>query len=84
MALEINIPSKLERALVAEATRRGVSPTSIVVEALERELPSKQNTLSPKDMVAEWRQQAVLGTFADRTDSIELARELRRESEHRA
>jgi hypothetical protein len=83
MEIEAAIHAQLERANVAEDARRGVDPSTIIGAASKREISPQLPDLSPREMVAKWRESSILGMFSDRVDSPELAEEFRRKAEQR-
>ncbi len=83
MSFHIDIPSDIEERLRTEAHRVGLDPTKVALDALRTALPPTGPKLSPKELIAIWRKDGVLGTFSDRPDSPQFACELRHIAEQR-
>lgn len=90
MTLLIDVPPELETRLQAEAARRGLPVQEYALKALvsgiEAEAFRPGAGPMPKtgaDALAYWESEGALGIFADRPDTPEFARQLRRQAEQR-
>jgi hypothetical protein len=90
MTLTLDLSPDLETLLQGEAARRGLPVQEYALQALvtgirieaaepdENRLPT-----TGVEALAYWKREGVLGLFADRPDTPEFARELRRQAETR-
>ena len=80
MTLSIELTPEISARLQAEATAQGINATELACRLIEQALPAK--TIG-EQILEEWEHAGVRGVFADRPDSPEFARELRRRAETR-
>jgi hypothetical protein len=91
MTLQIELTPEVEDTLRAEAARRGLAVEEYALEALVTGMGARSEHRSAEKLpqagaeaLAYWRREGVTGLFADRPDTPEFARELRRQAESRA
>lgn len=86
MTLTIDLTPEEEARLNAQAKAQGLDMTTLVHHWIARlpETPSQERATIGAQILAEWEEEGVLGSYGDpNLDSPELARELRRKSEMR-
>jgi hypothetical protein len=90
MTLTLDLTPEQEALLHAEASRRGLPVQEYALQALDTGLRAGAASAAPADLpqtgaeaLAYWTGEGVLGLFADRPDSAEYARQLRRQAETR-
>jgi hypothetical protein len=88
LTLLLDLPPELETRLQAESARHGLPVQEYALKALviglEAEASSPGVGPMPQtgaDALAYWESEGALGIFADRPDTPEFARELRRQAE---
>jgi hypothetical protein len=54
MTLELTLPSELEERLRREAERRGLSPDGVVLQLLDRHLPSSDRRAGTAALLQSW------------------------------
>jgi hypothetical protein len=90
MTIMLNVPMELETRLEEEAARREQPVEDYALSLIERNLPPPDQMPELKtgaDVVAYWKANGLIGDWADREDigdSVESARELRRQAETRS
>ena len=80
MTLTIELTSEQEARLAERARQEGLPAEEY---ARRRLLADLTRPMSGAEALEYWRKEGVLGLFADRPDSPEYARELRRQAETR-
>jgi hypothetical protein len=92
MTLTIELTPGTEGILRRLADQRGIGPADVARSLLEQRLEAEEQTAASAapsngaELVAYWRDQQVVGAWADRTDITDSAaypRELRRQCETR-
>jgi hypothetical protein len=84
MTLTLDLPADLEKDLVAEATRMGLSLPEYALRVLAAGYPAAGRPRTGRDLVAYWQAEGLIGSRPDITDSASHARELRARAERRA
>jgi hypothetical protein len=90
MTLTLDLSSELETLLQGEAARRGLPLQEYALRALAAgvqmeaaEPGASRLPTTGAEALAFWKREGVFGLFADRPDTPEFARELRRQAETR-
>ena len=91
MTLTLDLPSEVEACLRERAEERGLDASEYALSLLKEAMEGKGEKGEPlpangAELVALLRKDGVIGAWADRTDigdSVEFARELRRQAETR-
>lgn len=90
MTLKLALTPEMEDTLRAEAARRGLPVEAYALEALVMGMSAGAGDQSEDSLpqtgaeaLAYWKREGMLGLFADRPDTPEFARELRRQAETR-
>jgi hypothetical protein len=81
MTLTVELTPEQQSVLEQEAAARGLEPEEYARYLIEAGLGSRK--LTGAEAMAHWEREGVLGTFQDRPDSPDFARELRRQAETR-
>jgi hypothetical protein len=90
MTITLHVPIEIEARLEEEAARREQPVEDYALSLIERNLPSPAPMPELKtgaDVVAYWKANGLIGDWANREDvgdSLEYARELRRQAETRS
>jgi hypothetical protein len=84
--MALTLTPEQERRVRAIATQRNQPAESVLDELIpERPVEQEARPQSGKELVAALREQGLLGSYGDPDiDSVELARQIRREAERRA
>ena len=83
MSLVLNLPPELETELIAEASRIGLPLPEYVTRLLLAGRPSEPRPCNGAELVAYWRDEGLIGTRVDITNSQDYARALRQQAEQR-
>ena len=87
MTYTLNLPPDTEARAQAQADMEGVAVEDYLLSLIEDALPALPREFKTgADIVAYWRENNLVGIWADRPDigdSVEYARELRRQAETR-
>ena len=83
MSLVLNLPPELETELMAEASRSGLPLPEYVLRILVAGRVPEAMPRTGADLVAYWRGEGLVGSRSDVLDSVEHARDLRRQAERR-
>ncbi len=86
MTLTLDLPNELERALAAEAAEAGIPLEEYALRVLaEGRVVASEGPIARTgaELVDFWRREGLIGYRSDITDSVEYARELRRQAERR-
>ncbi len=90
MTITLNVPTEIEVRLEQEAARREQPVEDYALSLIEHNLPEAPSMPELKtgaDVVAYWKANGLIGDWAEREDigdSVEYARELRRQAETRS
>jgi hypothetical protein len=77
MTLTIELTPEQEAALQAQAQAAGIDATEYAQRLLASDLAEEHRPMTGAEMIAYWDKEGITGTFADRPDSQEYARQLR-------
>ena len=83
MTLTLEIPDELETELIREADRLGLSLPEYALQLLQGRQASSTLPKSGADLVAYWRNEGLIGTRPEISDSQAHARRLREQAERR-
>jgi hypothetical protein len=85
MTLTLDLPGELERALQAEAARRGLPIAEYAVRVLAGSQSGNDipEIATGADLVAYWEREGVIGSWPDIIDPAAHARRIRAEAERR-
>jgi hypothetical protein len=86
VTLTLDLPNDLERALAAEADEFGIPLEEYALRVLaEGRVAAAEAPIAKTgaELVDFWRREGLIGYRSDITDSLEYARELRRQAERR-
>ena len=86
MTLTIDLEPDIEARLRVEAKREGVETEELARRLIEHGLPPLREpdlTMTGAEILAAWEREDALGSFTNRPDSPEYARQLRRLAESR-
>jgi hypothetical protein len=86
MTLTIDLAPDTEARLRVEAQREGVGTEELVRRLIEHGLPpvvEVEPAMTGAEILAAWEQEDALGSFTDRPDSPDYARQLRHLAEPR-
>ncbi len=82
MAVSLDLPDDLEKALIREAAGLGVSLSDYLLRILaDRRLLAAPTARSGAELVAFWESEGLIGSRADIEDPVQYARELRERSQ---
>jgi hypothetical protein len=84
MTLTLHLTPEQEQRLRPIADRQGIPAEDFVLKVLDQ--ATEDNASEPPlgaRLLAKWQREGIIGTFSDRPDSPEFARELRIEAEDR-
>lgn len=87
MTLTIDLAPDTEARLRVEAEREGVETEELILRLIENGLPpviELEPAMTGAEILAAWEQEDALGSFTDRPDSPDYARELRHLAETRS
>lgn len=87
MTITLDLSTDLERKLVSEAHRQGLSLQQYALQLLAQQddLPQAHEPIrTGAELVDYWEREGLIGTRTDITDPATYARELRKQSETRA
>ena len=84
MSIILDLPEELERELSAEAARLNLPLSEYALRLLNVERPAENLPKTGAQLVDYWRNEGVIGTRPDITDSQAHARTLRHRAEKRA
>jgi len=83
MSITLDIPETLVGELTVEARRLGLPLSDYVVTLLATGRTVESHSKTGAELVAYWREQGVVGSRSDISDSQAHARNMRRQAEHR-
>jgi len=87
LTLTIDLAPETEARLRVQAQREGVETSELARRLIARGLPQllePESTMTGAQILAAWEQEDALGSFTDRPDSSEYARQLRHSAETRS
>jgi hypothetical protein len=80
MTLTIDLAPETEARLRVQAQQEGVETSELASRLIARGLPAllePESAMTGAEILAAWEQEGALGSFTDRLDSPEYARQLR-------
>jgi len=83
MSIVLTLPPELASELTSRANDRGLSLSDFVLQVLQNEVGPKPAAKTGAELLTFWRQEGLIGTRTDITDSAEHAREIRQKAEKR-
>jgi hypothetical protein len=87
MTLTIELAPETEARLRVQAQREGVETSELASRLIARGLPllhESEFAMTGAQILSAWEQEGALGSFTDRPDSPEYARQLRQSAETRS
>ena len=83
MSITLELPKELENELAAEAARLGIPLTDYALRILSSGRTVGNVPRTGTELVNYWRQEGLVGTRSDISDSQAHARKIRKEAEQR-
>jgi hypothetical protein len=84
MSITLNLPHELEQELSVEAEHMGLSLSDYVLRILSTTLAGADKPKTGKELVEYWRNEGLVGTRPDISDSQSHATEIRKKAENRS
>ena len=84
MTLKLELSRELEKKLSTEASKLGLPLSEYALRVLATRQVPQVTPKTGKELATYWRDEGLVGTRPEISDSVEHARSLRREAEKRA
>jgi hypothetical protein len=83
MSLTVDVPQDLEKELSAEAAQLGISLPEYILRILSTVLPAARRPKTGAELVDYWRDEGLVGSRSDITDSQAQSHRIRERADRR-